>query len=482
MVVQVQVFKEQLVEKYRPKSKSDLIGNEEAVKKVFDFLSNWKPGDKLKSLLLVGPPGTGKTSSVYAIANDLGYDVVEFNASDTRRKNEINETVLPISKFGSIDGEVKRVILLDEIDGLSGQKDRGAVPAIKKLISDSNYPVLLCANDPESRYVEALAKSAPLVVFTRPDEFTIFDLLESIVEKEKLKVDEITLQIISEMSAGDIRAALNELEAAAVGKDRGYIPAKRDKMRILLDYFNNFFQSKTPEEAKKAWEGAPSDYALILNFLVDLTSSQCKNKHEIANAYRVLAYADLIFTRIIWTQNWGLLRFFFDMIGPELRRSIEVRRTPRIKRLNNLPNSYFARGRSKTVNKLAWELSEEVAHKLHLGKNTFVFREFPYFLKIMKGKTGANVLASLDVSEELVQKIVRTTGSNEILKFIEESRRDIGLTRVKDQNESIKPEEDVVQGLLDRFLIDETKPSEIESTSKKKQEDVKDQQTLDSFF
>jgi len=87
------------IEKYRPKSIKEMIGFESSIiTKIKNFLENFenkimsgKLSTKERAILLEGPPGVGKTTIVYAIANDLGYSVVELNASDTRTEEAINK-------------------------------------------------------------------------------------------------------------------------------------------------------------------------------------------------------------------------------------------------------------------------------------------------------------------------------------------------------------------------------------------------------
>ena len=90
-----------LTEKYRPKSTDELIGNKHAIKELVKCIKECKPA------LLVGPPGIGKTSSVYAVANEYGYRVLEFNASDERKKEQLKR-IISLSKM---KGLVKYIIL-----------------------------------------------------------------------------------------------------------------------------------------------------------------------------------------------------------------------------------------------------------------------------------------------------------------------------------------------------------------------------------
>jgi len=81
-----------LIRKYIPKTEKDIIGQEENLKQLKNFILNFK-NQKKNSALIYGPSGTGKTGSVYAIANEIGFEVIEVNASDFRNAEQINQKV-----------------------------------------------------------------------------------------------------------------------------------------------------------------------------------------------------------------------------------------------------------------------------------------------------------------------------------------------------------------------------------------------------
>ena len=107
------------IKKYEPKSSDDIVGQEDAVKYLKEFITNPKKRKK-KAIILYGPSGNGKTSSVYAISNELDLELIEVNASDFRNKDKIESTIGQSSKQMSLFGKSK-IILVDEIDGLSGR-------------------------------------------------------------------------------------------------------------------------------------------------------------------------------------------------------------------------------------------------------------------------------------------------------------------------------------------------------------------------
>jgi len=139
------------VEKYRPKKVVDVIGNEEAKSAFVDWLKNKRRTKK--AILLYGPPGVGKTTLVNAAANDLGFRVIEMNASDTRTEKAIKKVAGPATAFVALDTfstESKgNILFMDEIDGIAGNEDRGGVSTIVKIVEESRIPVIMAANDPD---------------------------------------------------------------------------------------------------------------------------------------------------------------------------------------------------------------------------------------------------------------------------------------------------------------------------------------------
>ena len=81
-------------EKYRPQNISDMVGNEESRSSIVEWFAKWKKGTK--PLLLIGPPGIGKTTIAYLVAKQFGYDLIGLNASDVRSKSRINEILSPV--------------------------------------------------------------------------------------------------------------------------------------------------------------------------------------------------------------------------------------------------------------------------------------------------------------------------------------------------------------------------------------------------
>ena len=139
---------------YRPTSAQDLIGNEDERLMVIKWLSQWVRGSK--PLLLVGPPGVGKTTLVHVLARQLDYDLIEMNASDTRNRDQLEQLIAPILVNTSIFGK-KILLFLDEVDGISGREDTGGIESIVRLMKQPSIPVIMAANNKDAK-IKELAK------------------------------------------------------------------------------------------------------------------------------------------------------------------------------------------------------------------------------------------------------------------------------------------------------------------------------------
>ncbi|MCH8329160.1 MAG: AAA family ATPase, partial [Nanoarchaeota archaeon] len=173
--------------KYQPKKTSEIIGQDTAIKNLKNFVVNFKR-QKKNAALLYGPSGVGKTISVHALANELDLEILEVNASDVRNAEQINSLV------GSAVGQMSlfskgKIILVDEIDGLSGMKDRGGLLAITKLIEKSSFPLILTITNPWDYKFNKLRRKTEMIEFAPLDYLDIFKILKKICEQEKIKYE-----------------------------------------------------------------------------------------------------------------------------------------------------------------------------------------------------------------------------------------------------------------------------------------------------
>lgn len=169
---------------------------------------------KKRALLVHGPPGSCKTSAIHALADELGLELVEINASDYRTADEINtrlgNAVYQQSLFGT-----GKLIFIDEVDGISGQKDRGGVKAITDIMKQSTFPIIIAANDVYSDKLKTLRTKCQLLEFPPIATSATTQIIQNTLEPEGLQLNQQLIKAISRRSGGDLRGALIDAELLA---------------------------------------------------------------------------------------------------------------------------------------------------------------------------------------------------------------------------------------------------------------------------
>lgn len=298
-------------ERYRPRSLGAMVGNEESRAKLVAWLEKWKPHSK--AAILVGPPGTGKTTMVHLLAARSGVNLVELNASDTRTKEKLSKKIGEVLSSASLLGE-RSLIFLDEVDGLAGRSDYGAVEFIKDSVKRSENPIIMAANDPESDQVSKLEAVSTLIRIRPPPPREVHLYLRMIAKEEGLRASDEELTEIVKSAGGDLRYAVNALQSGAAGL--------KDVELTAAQSVNAFFDApdgKSALAAIRAYPGQPRDR------LRDLFASIMKARlpeEKRAEALDVVSRADLLLGRILRGKDWRLLRYFDSMLAYGLKETL----------------------------------------------------------------------------------------------------------------------------------------------------------------
>ncbi len=302
-------------EKHRPMSLSELVGNRETVKALRNWIESWISGTPSKrAALLIGPPGTGKTASIGAISNDLNMELVEFNSSDKRNKDSIETLVWRAASQMTLDGR-NRLILLDEVDGLSGTSDRGGVGAILKVINDAVHPIVMTANDPNSPRLKDLLKVCQVFSFGFIETEDMATVLKRILVENKENVSEEILEKIIENSEGDLRAAVSDLESQVrSGLTSQTTATSRDVRRSTDDTLRHLFATNDSKVARKILSESELDHDSLILWLEENLHLHLLTPKELNKGFEGLSLADLSLGRIMKDQNWKLLAYVYDFL------------------------------------------------------------------------------------------------------------------------------------------------------------------------
>ena len=294
-----------------------------------------KLGLEKAAILLEGPPGVGKTTIAYALANDLNMEVIETNASDIRTKAALESKLRETTKSrGIMDFVVqskKKIILIDEIDGIYGVTDRGAVPTILKLIENTQFPIIMCSNE----YKQSLQSLYNKIRKFEVDSLTNEEMLKiarKIISKEKISNLSVNdLNLIINKNDGDLRGVINDLQGISQGssdKDSKDLILKlnRDSTEEIFALISDLFQKvNSLKEARDLTNKSDVDYNFLYKWVNENLTSFIKRNNEIANAFENLSLADEIFGRIRKNQYWSLLPYFYDLFAGGVVLSRKIR-------------------------------------------------------------------------------------------------------------------------------------------------------------
>ena len=361
-------------EKHRPQIISDMVGNEESRAAIMEWFAKWKKGTK--PLLLVGPPGIGKTTMAYLVAKQFGYDMIGLNASDVRSKSRINEILSPV--LGNVSVLGIPMIFVDEVDGIHGRGDYGGAAALVEILKEPTVPIILAANDDTLEKMKNIKKAVKTISFKRIPPRLLRVYLENILKKENAKLSPGSLIKVIGKSRGDIRSMINLAQSLVTG----FNPQTETSFETINveDGVNAFFKANSIEEARIVLYSMQIDPREKINAFYSSIITSNLDTSTLAKSLRVISKADVLYGKIMKTQNWRLLRYLNDILIELYQNDSRIRYTQ-----YNLS--------WPLLNRIRWDgakikaLSSVMAKKLHFSSSAFVTLCLPYVLFCIKNKT-----------------------------------------------------------------------------------------------
>jgi replication factor C large subunit len=397
--------------KHKPQSLKEIIGNADAIKQFIDWLASWSKGaPKKRCAFIYGPPGIGKTATVEAVADDCKMEYVEKNASDYRTEEAINRFAGLASQYGSLFGG-KRIILLDELDGLTGTADRGGVKAITDIAKSAQCPLVLIANSAYDPRFTNLRNYCLLIEFKKPATGDVAKLLMQICDKEGILADEDAIKFIAQRSGGDVRSAVNDLQALGQGKRKliyedvswlGY----RDRQDTIFNVLRMIFYGKTCSSAKRAMDMSDVDADMLFEWIYENAPAHFTDPHDLVNVMEALATADVYRGRIRATQNWSLMRYVVDFMTAGVamaRQNTKVSGWIPFK----FPNRIQMLSRSKAERAVQLRIGVKIKRRCHMSAVRASKDVLPYLKIIFKNNAEmtAGLAKWLDLDQEMVEYI-----------------------------------------------------------------------------
>jgi len=391
------------VKKYEPTTLSEIGIQQEAIKDLNNFISNFSKQTK-NAVLIHGPSGSGKTVSVYAAAEKHNLEVMEVNASDFRNKDQIESKVGAASKQRSLFSKGK-IILVDEIEGLSGNKDRGGLTALAKLIDTSAFPMVLTAQNPWDKKFNAVRKKSNLINFKELSYLDVFPILKKICDAEKVKYEEIALKGLARRSGGDLRAAINDLQGIAGEKNQITTEAleelsERNRIESMPDVLIKVFKNSDPKIALSAFDNVEEDFDKQFLWLDENLPKEYKNPQDLARAYDCMSLADVFKGRIRRWQHWRFLVY----VNSFLTAGIAVAKTEKNKEfVQYTPTKKLLKiwmSNMKLSKKKA--IAAKIAERTHTSTSRVMKDTLPYLITIFKKnkELGQEMADDLELEKE----------------------------------------------------------------------------------
>ncbi|AKB51917.1 Replication factor C large subunit [Methanosarcina barkeri str. Wiesmoor] len=303
-------------EKYRPQTLKEIVGNKKAVQYLRTWAEKWLSGiPDRRAVVLHGPAGVGKTSTAHALARDLDWEVIELNASDQRTAGVIERVAGSAASMNTFFGG-KRLIILDEADNIHGTADRGGMRAIAGIIKNTLQPIVLIANDIYG-LTPTIRNLCLEIKFGSVQSRSMVPALKKVCESEDILCSPDAIQQIAEGAGGDLRSAINDLQAAATGRKTLEVEdlstSGRDVKENIFKAMQRIFKStdcKKALEAARGLDESPEDLVHWIDENLPFQyASKDGNLEDIKTGFGYLSKADLYLGRVKKRQNYRMWRY-----------------------------------------------------------------------------------------------------------------------------------------------------------------------------
>ena len=442
---------ENWTEKYRPRHLDDVAGNDKALQKLRRWARQWQQGTpKQKAVVLSGKAGIGKTSAAHALANDLGWQTIELNASDARSKEVIRRTAFSgaVNETFTREGEYRpsgeggaTLVIIDEADNLYETKgDRGGTGAIIDTIRQTRQPVVLIVND---YYQLVRGAGQPLKSLCLHIQFKPVDdlggVLQRICREENIQVDRQVIRYIASHADGDVRGAINDLQTICQGRQQVDMSAvasigSRNREQQIFSVLRRILRARNMEDANEAASDIDEAPPQMILWIDENLPVEYKKPRDLARAYRYLASADVFLGRTHRRQHYGMWKYASNLMFG----GVAVAKTRLYRGYNryDFPSWLRKMSASKAMRGKRRRIAGKIGRHAHMsGAKT---REtLPYLAAMLTNdeELAANLARRLDLTTDDLAPLVGSTAARDIVQRADEDES--ANTRDGDRQQSL---------------------------------------------
>ena len=303
-----------LSEKYCPTKLSLIAGNKDSVSRLKQWAMQFTLGKIQKPVLLFGPPGCGKSAAAKALASELEWQLVLINPPEEGGAEKW-EKKLGASLSGSLLFGGNSIMLIEDADTWQKLGSRGSLPKLVSAIKEARVPVILTARDAYDRSISSLRSLCEQVQFKAINSHDVNSVLASIAKNEELEISTEDISKLTANAGGDLRAAINDLQAQNMS-------ASREKQASVFENVRMCFRSQTYKGAKKLNLGSIMERDTLKLYVAENMPAELFERHDLAQGFERLSRSDVFDGRIKKNQYWGYLRYSSDLLvwGPSSAR------------------------------------------------------------------------------------------------------------------------------------------------------------------